>query len=237
MGAWGKVRVESNGQAYCAQCGHTRDRQGELFKGRQSVVAHLKYCKGPDGLNQQLSGLQAQLDGGRPVPPLPAEKPQGISRQPAGSLLGSAMPKYAPSPGLGGTLLRALPAVSPGINLGARVTELEAQLAAARDRATLAEEERDRAFEIAQTAVTAATNEVVHIEKPVNYVPWVIGGGLVLAVGYWIYSVAKAPEPRRGGIGMGDAGDEPRSGLGRVADKVVNKVVDKALGKALSLVF
>lgn len=237
--ALGKIGQDSTGQWYCTRCGSTRTARNEVFSGRQAVIAHLKSCTGIAGVQAGVNAVLGKLAAPGPVLPrrLPADLPaeaHGVSRQPAGSLPASAMPgrTWAPyrAPLPGGSL----PAES------SQVSALQAELAAERDRRTLAEHEATRMKGIAEEAALYAHNHVEHLGQAAaaaapNPWPWIVGIGLVGVVAYWLFASSSdsQDEPQRSMMGS-----TARPSVGtKIVDKVVNKVVDRALGKALGMVF
>jgi hypothetical protein len=235
-----KIGQDAQGNYFCSQCGATRKKSGELFgKNEQSATAHLKHCRGVDGLKDGIAHVLGALDAPPPVPPrqiLPAGSPQGTSRQTPGSIPASAVPGTTWSPYRGPVLAGPLPAAD-----SSRIAELEAQLGAERDRRTLAEQETARMRGIAEEAVAYASNHVEHLgqvsqaQAPSSSPwPWIVGAGMAVVVAYWLFSGTSDQGEHK--IGMGSS-ERPSSGLGKLADKVVNKIVDRGLSKAIGVVF
>jgi hypothetical protein len=123
------------------------------------------------------------------------------------------------------------------------VAALEAELAAERDRRTVAEHEASRMKGIAVDATKYAYNHLGpdHLGADTEKINWgavavVLGlGGVAI---YWIFfspSEDDEDEPQR--TMMGSSRRSSGSALGKIADKVTNKVVDRLLGKALGMVF
>lgn len=76
------------GNLYCGKCFSTRSAKGLPWANDQAVRAHLKHCRGKQGLEDRKAALLSRLAGSSPVvpPPVPV-LPQVLPEESAGQLL------------------------------------------------------------------------------------------------------------------------------------------------------
>jgi len=193
-----KVLRDSNGLLFCGLCGATRSRIGELWGKEESVLAHLKHCKGEAGLAQEKQEIREKLAAVPiPVPQdlpagLPQNLPQGAARS-SGSLPAATLgTRYRPAP------LRAAGSLPAGPLPEGIITQSEYD--ALNDAYQLKCIEADEYRQLAEAAVAQEENHTPHLalaqvqQGSSDWLPWILGAGVV---GLIVYGLASS------------SGDEP----------------------------
>ncbi len=213
-----KILEDSNGHFFCGACGATRSKRGQLWTSVHAVLAHLKHCKGEEGLAQEREEIRTKLasvhivtpDQDQPqpsIPVLPATLPASRTQE---SNAIPALPASVRTQGDTRSCAQLLAGEARNTRIAWRPAArrqpapqgyvTEADYDSLVDKLNLVLIERDEALQLADRAVAQNNNHTPHLalakQSSSNVILWVLGGAVVLLIGYHVVSAAQAkPKP------------------------------------------